>query len=141
MVKNILANDSTNEASIVAALQQTTGNTGIYFSYAVEKFAEAFIFSDPASGRATFNKTVAKTISATTYTFTGFDIWSDYTLSNGYYIPWGGPTIYPLSTRPTMQPNSVYVQSSDDWRGGTLASPVTLNKPTDAGVKLYLMIR
>jgi hypothetical protein len=131
LVKNILANNSTNEASIVAALQQTTGNTGIDFSYAVEKFAEAFIFSDPASGRATFNKTVVKTISGTTYTFTGFDIWNR----------WGGPTIYPLSNRPTMQPNSVYVQSSDDWRGGTLSSPVTLNKPADAGVKLFLMVR
>jgi hypothetical protein len=145
LVKNILANNSTDEASIVAALQQTTGNTGIDFNYVVERFAEAFIFSDPASGRATFNQTVTKTISGTTDTFTGFDIWSArYNLTvpaGGYYRTWGGPTIYPLSNQPAMQPNSVYVQSSNDWRGGTLSSPVTLNKPADAGVKLYLMVR
>ncbi|GHU71894.1 hypothetical protein FACS189450_08710 [Spirochaetia bacterium] len=140
LVKNILANNSTNQASIVAALQQTTGNMSIDFNYAVEKFAEAFIFSDPASGRATFNQTVTKTISGTTYTFAGFDIWKGS--GNSYYSGWRtGPAIYPLSNQPTMQPNSVYVQSSNDWRGGTLSSPVTLNKPADAGVKLFLMIR
>ncbi|GHU15589.1 hypothetical protein FACS1894163_02870 [Spirochaetia bacterium] len=144
LFKNILANDSANEASIVAALQQTTGNSSIDFSYAVEKFAEAFIFSDSTGDRATFNQTVTKTISGTTYTFTGFDIWSaryNLTVPAGYYRSWGGPTIYPLSNQPAMQPNSVYVQSSNDWRGGTLSSPVTLNKPADTGVKLFLMIR
>jgi hypothetical protein len=142
LVKNILANESTNEASVVAALRQTTGNTSIDFNYAVEKFAEAFIFSNPKDGRATFNQTVTKTISGTTYTFTGFDIWNArYTLTGGSYHNWGGPTIYPLANQPTMQPNSVYVQSlSADWKTGTLSS-VMLNKPAAAGVKLYLMVR
>jgi hypothetical protein len=140
LVKNILANDSTNIDSISSALKQTAG---IDFNYAVEKFAEALIFSDPVVGRATFNKTVTHTIDGTTYTFTGFDIWSaryNFTVPAGNYYRWGGPTIYSLWNKPEMQPYSVYLQSSDDWKTGAMPS-VTLNRPAVAGVKLYLMIR
>ncbi|GHT53392.1 hypothetical protein FACS1894106_4200 [Spirochaetia bacterium] len=132
LVKNILANDSINIDSISSALKQTAG---IDFNYAVEKFAEAFIFSDPAGGRATFNQTDTDTINGTAYTFTGFDIWSDR-----YNLTVPGPTIYSLWNQPEMRPYSVYLQSYDDWKTGTMPS-VTLNKPAADGVKLYLMIR
>jgi hypothetical protein len=121
----------------------TTGNTSIDFTYLLEKLAEAFIFTDPSDGRATFNQTVTKTIGGTAYTFTGFNIWNaryNLTVPANSYRTWGGPTIYPLTNQPTMQPHSVYVQSSGDWQTGTLSS-VTLNKPANTGVKLFLMIR
>jgi hypothetical protein len=135
-----LANDSANTDSIVAALRQTTGNTSIDFNYAVEKFAEAFIFSDPTGDRATFNRTVTKTIGGTAYTFTGFDIWKGS--GNFSWSSWNtGPIVYPLANQPSMQPHSVYVQSSGAaWQTGNLTS-VTLNKPANTGVKLFLMIR
>ncbi|MHC6201742.1 M30 family zinc metallopeptidase [Breznakiellaceae bacterium SP9] len=142
LVKNILTNGSTNIDSISSALKQTAG---IDFNYAVEKFAEALIFSAPTDGdgRATFNKTVDNAIDGTTYTFTGFDIWSpsyNFTVPAGSSSSWGGPTIYSLWNKPTMQPYSVYIQSSDDWKTGAMSS-VILNRPAAAGVKLYLMIR
>ncbi|GHV93448.1 hypothetical protein AGMMS50268_39510 [Spirochaetia bacterium] len=140
LIKNILANDSIDIDSISSALNQTAG---IDFNYAVEKFAEALIFSDPTVGRATFNKTVTDTIDGTTYTFTGFDIWSaryNLTVPAGSYYSWGGPTVYSLWNQPTMRPYSVYLQSYDDWKTGAKSS-VTLNKPVATGVKLYLMIR
>jgi hypothetical protein len=145
LVQNILANNTTNTASITAALQATSGNpSGIDFDYAVEKFAEAFIFTDPVAGRATFNKTVAKTIAGDTYTFEAFDIWNNYDLTvpaGGYYMPWSGPTVYTLTSHPNMHPYSVFVQSkATDWRTGTLSS-VQLKQPADSGVKLFLMIR
>jgi hypothetical protein len=140
LVKNILANDSVDDASIVAALKQTTGDTSIDFTYTVEKFAEAFIFNDPEDGRATFNKTDTKTIGGTTYTFTGFDIWNNYFVDATHYYPWSGPDIYTLASHPTMQAYSVFLQRSTNWVTGTLSS-VTLNRPLTTGVKLYLMIR
>jgi hypothetical protein len=131
-VKNLLANSSTDTASITAALQATAGNPGIDFNYALERFGEAFIFSN--TEKATFNKTVTKTIDGTTYTFTGFNIWDN---SYGNQT-WGGPTIF--SSSPSyMLPSSVYVQSSN-WYTGSLTS-ITLNRPTVYGVKLYLMTR
>jgi hypothetical protein len=140
-VKNILANSTANIASITSALQATPGNpSGIDFNSAGEKFAEAFIFTDSDDGRATFKKTVSKTIGGTEYTFTGFDIWNNYFVDATHYYEWSGPTIYTLASHPTMQAYSVYLQRSTNWVTGTLSS-VTLNKPTAAGVKLYLMIR
>jgi hypothetical protein len=152
LVKNILANDSTNEASIVAALRQTTGNASLDFTYAVEKFAEAFIFSsstgghvifnqtDTTSGHATFNQTDTKTIGGTTYTFTAFDIWKGS--GNLFHSSWQtGPTIYALTSHPNMQPYSVYVQSSVDWVTSSTLTSLTLIKPAAAGVKQFLMVR
>jgi hypothetical protein len=137
LVKNILANNSANEASIAAAL-------GINFNYAVEKFAEAFIYSNTADG-ATFNQTVTKTINGNTYTFTGFDIWNaTYNLdvpAGGYYCLWGGPRVYALTSHPTMQPYSVYVQSSGDWVTGSALTSLTLIEPAAAGVKQFIMVR
>jgi hypothetical protein len=141
LVQNILANNSTNIDSTVAAVKQTTENSSIDFDYLLEKFAEAFIFNDPEDGRATFNKTDTKTIGGTAYTFTGFDIWKNYFVDATHYYTWSGPDIYTTASHPTMQPYSVYLQSSNAWVTGTLSS-VMLNRPlTTAGVKLYLMIR
>ncbi|GHT66846.1 hypothetical protein FACS1894110_11240 [Spirochaetia bacterium] len=138
LLKNILANSSVNIPSIVAALQQTTGNMRIDFNYTLERFAEAFIYSNPADG-ATFNQTVAETIGGTTYTFAGFDIWKGS--GNSFYSGWQtGPHIYTLTSHPAMQPYSVFVQSAGDWVTGTKTS-VTLNRPAASGVKLYLMTR
>jgi hypothetical protein len=144
VVKNILANNTTNEASLVAAVNQTMGGS-IDFNDLVARFAEAFIFSDPAAGRATFNKTVTKTISGTAYTFTAFDIWSNYTVTvpTSMSFPLRGPFVDPLTPLSEIKRHSIRLQSSanlPDWQTGTLTT-VTLNKPANAGVKLFLMIR
>jgi hypothetical protein len=142
LLQNILANNSTDIDSVVAAVRQTPGNASVDFSYLLEKFAEAFIYSNSEDG-ATFNKTDTKTISGTRYTFAGFDIWANqYVLTEptgGYHYKWGGPKIYTLSAKHNMQPYSVYLQSSNDWVTGRLSS-ITLKKPAD-GVKQYLMVR
>jgi hypothetical protein len=131
LVKNILANNSVNIFSIVAAVN-TTNNKNIDFNYILEKYAEAFIFTNPSGSEASFNKTVSKPISGTTYTFTGFDIWAIKNSSNTF-----GPNIYSRTSNDKMEPYSIYVQGP--WTTGSV-STITLKKPAD-DVKLFLMVK
>jgi hypothetical protein len=145
LLRKILQTPSANIASLDTALGQM--EPGMNFLAALERYGEAFIFSDPnppAGPRASFNRTVIKTVEGTTYTNTGFDIWAErYYLSvqyAGVSLPWGGPKIFGLTPR-EMRPHSVLVQSSNDWKNKSGTLSITLNKPAGAEVALYLMVR
>jgi hypothetical protein len=140
LVKNILENNTIDIPSIVAAARTTTGNTSIDINYILEKYAEAFIFTNSSGSEASFNKTVSKTINGTEYTFTGFNIWANYNLTSppSSYIPWRGPTIYLPTRNANMDPYSIYVQGK--WTTGSV-STITLNKPASSDIKLFLMVR
>jgi hypothetical protein len=130
LLQKILANNTTNVASISAALNEL--NPGLDFYKALESYGEAFIYSgaNRPEGVLSFDNTISKTVSGTVYTHTGFDIWSR----------WGGPRIFDV-TQTEMRPASVLVQSSDDWRNKTGSFSITLDKPASEDVVLYLMVK
>jgi hypothetical protein len=152
LVKAIMENNTTDEASITAAL--AAFNAEMTFKNALSRYGEAFVHSNnslPAA--ASFDKTVATTISGTIYTFSAFDIWdmpnggsgsSVPVGSNTYQYPDKGPMVWPLEYAFPMRPYSVILQSRDEWRNiSPDADPLTIHvtKPTSANIELYLMVR
>ena len=91
-----------------------------------------FSGSSMPEGVLTFDKTVTKTISGTAYTAYGFDVWNDFTPK--------GPTVLDLSQR-EMRPYSISIHSTTAWKNRTGNVPITLNRPSDPNVVLYLMVK
>jgi hypothetical protein len=140
LLRRILANDTANTASITAALAEI--EPGMTFEKAISRFGEAMIFSGnaiPENG-LTFDKTVTSTISAYngthTYTLNAFDIWKTKRYSSSSL----GPVVYSTAQR-TMRGNSVLIQQDNSWKDRTGTLSITLNKPSNANVEFYLMVR
>ncbi|MDR1912633.1 MAG: hypothetical protein LBQ52_09875 [Helicobacteraceae bacterium] len=134
LLKDILANDETNEKSITAALDKF--EAGLTFEKALARYGEALVFSGTKkpSGVLSFDNTVNKTIDGTTYTATGFDIWN---ISSGGVI---GPKVFDLSPR-EMRPHSVRLHSLSAWKNKSGSLSITLEKPANDDVELYIMVR
>jgi hypothetical protein len=134
LLGKILANNTTNIESITAALNEI--QPGLTFETVLERFGEALVFSGSSMpGNAlSFDKTVAKTLNGTKYTAYGFDIWNRPAPNNS------GPKIFGLS-QTEMRPRSVLVHSADAWKNKSGNFSVTLEKPNDPGIILYLMVR
>jgi hypothetical protein len=140
ILRSILANTTTNIPSITAALNEMS--PGMTFEAALSRFSEAMICSGVSipEGAFTFDKTVTRTITGYngTYTYTvhAFDIWN----TKRFFQYIDGPVVYSL-TPMDMRPHSVLLQQSDAWinRSGTVS--ITLNRPGNANVELYLMVR
>jgi hypothetical protein len=138
LLRRILANNSVNEASITAALGQI--ETGMTFAKAVSRFSEAMIFSGNSKpeGGLTFDKTVTTTITGYSYTLPAFDIW---TIGRGSYTSTTkGPAVY-STTQTAMRGHTVLVQQGTGWtnRSGTFS--ITLNRPSNTSVEMYLIVR
>jgi len=138
LLQRILANNTTNIASVTSALNQF--QSGLTFEQALKRYGEAMIFSGSSMPEnvLTYDKTVTKTINGTAYTVYGFDVWNDHIMGPvvNYFR---GPTILDLSTR-EMRPHSISIHSSDEWRGSGNFS-ITLERPSDPNVVLYLMVK
>jgi uncharacterized repeat protein (TIGR02543 family) len=130
LLQRILANNTANIASITSALNDFS--SGLTFEQALKRYGEAMIFSGPSmpQGVMTFDKTVTTTISGTTYTAYGFDVWNDF----------GGPYVLDLSQR-EMRPHSITIHSTSGWKNKTGSYSITLNRPSDSNVALYLMVK
>ena len=136
LLKSIHANNTTNVASITAALQKHNG-TDVDFLYALRRFGEAMVFSGASipAGALTFDRTITNTINGITYTSHAFDIWN-MTRSGGGL----GPQIFGLVPM-AMRPHSVLLQSSDAWRNRSGDISITLQRPSNSGIELYLLVR
>jgi|GEM_PF-1334539 len=128
ILRSIHANNTTNIESITAALQEYAG---VDFLYALRRFGEAMVFSGNSipEGALTFDRTVTNTINGFTYTSHAFDIWE-----------MGGPRIFGL-TPMNMWPHSILLQSSNAWinRSGDIS--ITLQRPSNSAIGLYLLVR
>ena len=133
LLKRIMANDTVNEPSISAELNEMVA--GMDLKKALKRFGETLIFTGQ-DGYMTFNKTVTKTINGTTYTSLAFDVWNTFKI---YASPYNQPNIYDL-TQKEMKPNSILLHSADVWSNKTGDFSINVQKP-DTDVTLYLMAR
>jgi hypothetical protein len=136
LLRRILANNTTDIASITAALNEI--ETGMTFEKAVSRFGEAMIYSGTSmpSDVFTFDKTVTRTITGYSYTLSAFNIWNTNRFSSSSY----GPEVYSL-TQTSMRGHSVILQQDSAWRNRSGNISITLNRPSNTNVELYLMVR
>lgn len=142
LVKAMEDSDSVGIPSIIEAL--TFLGTGTYEN-AFRRYGEALVFSGNAvNGNNTFDKAVDN--------FKAFDIWNIknqyYDNSDGLYYDWvhndlspvKGPTVWDLN-QSNLPPYGIVLQSSESWLNcyGTLE--ITLNRPSNDKVELFLMVR
>ena len=132
LLQRLISNSTTNNASITSALSEFS--SGLTFEQALAKYGEAMIFSGPQkpAGVTSFDNTVTKTISGTAYTVTGFDVWKDFTVK--------GPTVLDLNPI-EMRPHSITIHSADGWKNKSGNVTITLQRPSDPNVTLYLMAK
>jgi hypothetical protein len=132
LLKSILANNTANIESITAALNEFS--SGLNFGTALTRYGEALIYSGQQipQGAMSFDKTVTNTINGTTYTAQRFDVWNDFTQK--------GPTILNLE-QIDMRPHSINIQSANTWRNVSGDLSITLERPSNANVVMFLMVR
>jgi hypothetical protein len=135
LLKRILANNTTDIASITAALNDVS--PGMTFAKALARYGEALVFSGPSMPPdvLTFDKTVTNTINGFTYTVHGFDIWNMNRTGGGF-----GPYVFGL-TPASMRPRSISLHSINGWKNRSGNFSVTLNRPANQDVTLFLMVK
>jgi hypothetical protein len=136
LLKEILANNTTDTASITAALKTVTGNE-ISFEEALRRFGEAMIFSgaQKPAGLMTFDKTATSNINGFTYTAHGFDIWNMSRSQGGF-----GPYLSSLGAI-KMDGHSITVHQSSSWKDKTGNLSITLERPANPNIEFYLMVK
>ncbi|MDR2393355.1 MAG: hypothetical protein LBD93_04280 [Treponema sp.] len=144
LIKAIMENNTSNLSSLNEAL---LASADVSFTQALSRYGEAFIYSGThkPGGTLSFDTTVTKEVNQHTYTFTGFDLWTIHDALRGYDpIPYNytGPLIWDGNYRFAMPGYSVIVQSLDEWQQvSTDTVQIRFQKPADAHIDLYLMIR
>ena len=135
LIREISLNNTIGIDSISSALFNVAGVT---FEEAISRFGEALIFSGNSrpGGGMSFDRTVSGSAGGTRYTAQAFDIWTMRQARNNRT----GPAVYVL-TPYSMRPHSVLVQSSNDWQNVSGSLSVTLERPANEGVELFLMVR
>ena len=135
LLGRILANNTANEASITAALNEIS--PGMDFQQALNRFGEAMIFSGPEMPEdvLTFDNTVTNTINGITYTAHGFNVWTTTRSGGGT-----GPYIFDLTQR-EMRPHSISIHQANEWKNKSGSFSITLNRPANSNVAFYLMVK
>ncbi|MDR2731200.1 MAG: Ig-like domain-containing protein [Treponema sp.] len=134
LLKEMLANNSTNINSVTAALK-TVGGSGLSFEESLRRFGEAIVFSEPMpSDVLSFDKTVTQTIGGTSYTATRFNVWNDFGTTTK-------PRVFGSTEQVEMQPYSITVHQDSSWKGRTGTFSVILNRPANSSIEFYLMVK
>jgi hypothetical protein len=136
LLKRLLDNDKVDLESITLALEEFS--EGMDFTQALNRYGEALIFSGPLmpNGAASFDRTVTSTVNGQVYTAYGFDIWQmSRREASGL-----GPLVLGFEGA-SMRPLSMIVRSDGQWKGKTGDFSITLKKPSNQNVILYLMAR
>ena len=142
LLMRILDNQRVNIDSLTLAIKGFSVDMDFY--KALARYGEAMIFSGSSMpedtvngiGVVSFDKTVTSTINGQEYTAYGFDIWQ--TRRSGTNER--GPLV--LNIEPvSMRPHSVVIQSIDEWQNKTGNFSITLERPSNQNVVVYLMAR
>jgi len=133
LLKEMLANYSTNIDSVTAALK-TVADNELSFQEALRRFGEAMVFSgNMPVDVMSFDKTVTKKIGNYTYTATKFNVWKDFNDTT---------KIFHLTEQVAMRPYSLTVhQDVVAWKNKTGDIDITLKRPNDTKVEFYLMVK
>jgi hypothetical protein len=134
LLKELLANNSTNINSVTAALRKVNNDNGLSFENALRRFGETFIYSRTIpSDVLSFDKTDTRTIGAYTYTATKFDVWNDFGSTK--------PKVLGAGEQAVMRPHSISVHQASEWRNKSGNLSVTLQRPANSSVEFYLMVK
>jgi hypothetical protein len=149
LVREMASNNAVDVESVDQAIASL--NSGHTFAAALERYAEAFLCTDPARGR-TFNQTVTQTINGVTYTLQGFNIFDirrsivKPSLRENFYTasPYKGPAVFALNSvfpLDEMRKYSLVIRSRQEWQGVNGDLTIELENPLDPAVHVYLMMR
>jgi len=135
LLRRILANNTVGIASISLALIEVS--QGMTFERALARYGEALIFSGRAvpEGVLTLDRTTTSTVNGVTYTAFAFNIWNMFRMGGGM-----GPYFFDLAPR-AMRPHSISIHSTSAWRNRSGDFSITLERPDNANVAFYLMVR
>jgi hypothetical protein len=144
LIQSIASNDTVDTSSISAALSSLNCSEST-FSAAFARFPEALICSSSSNEAATlatvntFDRESQKIVGVYTYTFPAFDV-ADYSYTSGsstYY----GPGVFTLASDPSIRPYGCFIQSSTSWLKVKDSLTITLKKPTNPNISMYLVVR
>jgi hypothetical protein len=143
----IAANDTVGADSITAALV-SVGAADATFDAVFMRYGEAFVVSSSAYADGavpdtlnTFDRSVTSTLGGSTYAFSGFDIWTlDAKNVKGQKIGLG-PIPTDASQSAAIPAYGLALQTIDEWLGVTGNLTVTVTKPSDSDVTMYLLVR
>jgi len=144
LIKEMLSNNKANHDSITLALKQGINTTNIdSFEKALERYGEALVYSTTkglGGGKLSFDKTVSSPINGTTYTATGFNIW---TIQNTSYFASSGMTTHygtyawPLMPDDTIYGHSVCLYIIPSAQTGKMH--ITLTRPSNVQIKMSVL--
>ena len=131
LLSKMTFNDVVNIESITLALNDLY--PGLTYAQVFARFGEAIVFNRREQDSVvTFDRAIDETFNGIRYTAPAIDIWNY----------WGntGPDILDLTQR-DMRPYSISVHSDDAWKSKSGSFSITLNKPDDQNVMLFLMAK
>lgn len=124
---DMLCRSETGIQAVTASLQNL--GTGTSFSDAFLDYTTAFVFDNPAPIGTKSFPALKSTYNGIVYDLPGFAL-SDYG---------SGPVLFDPGTQITLRPYGHSIHSMASWVDPSESSVITIEKPDDADVELYLM--
>jgi hypothetical protein len=156
LIKAMLDNDAVNHDSVTQALRTVNGDDSLSFDTALERYAEALLYSPTNTGTVTndkksFNRSQTSIVNGTSYTAAAFDIWTmqmpeglrKQYLDIGYLtsLDYKGPVIFPTPGSNKIKGHSVWlhrVRINNEDLTGNLKITLTVSSG-NANVKLGMV--
>lgn len=147
LIKAIARNSSVDTVSISDALS-SLGCAEKSFSAAFARYHEALVFSGSGfsdgkvpSSVNTFDRSVTTIVGNYSYTFPAFDIWKMTYVYDDYGNMYTGPWPYQISETSDLRPYGVSLYSDNSWLHVAGDLSLTVKKPANTNVSLYLLVR
>ncbi len=143
LFQRILSNNQTGEAAVSAAL--SAEGYGDDFVAAFSHYGEALLFSDKPSGSAlkTLKQAWSESLGGISYVAESIDLAAvrQYNLDTQAWVGNYGPRNFDPATAVDLRPYGNSIHTRTAWKNLTGDLAVTLNAPSDADVKFYLMVK
>jgi hypothetical protein len=117
----------------------------------LRRYGEALIYTNTDSGLSktlSFNKTVSSYIGGYTFTLPGVNLWTAY----GPFATYGpgasgenmlprGPRVFYASGAHDMPAYSLRIYSMPEWQNVSGSLTIRVQKPNNANIRMYLMVK
>jgi hypothetical protein len=138
LVSEIAKNSFVDEESISDALAKQGNIVGSSFTKALAEYGKAMILNRTES--PSFNITATDSVGGKTYVFTGFDIFSiERCKIDGYLTGETGPVV--LASTGGIRPSSFGLIQQKTWKNRSGSLRLVLNKPKNADIETYIVIK
>ncbi|MCG8570434.1 MAG: hypothetical protein MJB14_09865 [Spirochaetes bacterium] len=145
MFSQLLANNKIDEASVTQALQSL--GYGKTFDEIFQEYATALVYNDPgqSSKVRVFNKETTSSLNGYSYHLVPTDIYDMYydhdKNSSTPEILADPPVNFDPGNQVALRPYGFSIHTADAWKNVSGDVEITLNKPADSNVVMYLMVR